>query len=112
MATNPRWAKRTLRNKYRARFRAMNAPCAICGKPIDYEAPSNAKFPLSFVIDEIIPISKATKYGYDSPRQAAEDFSNLQPAHWYCNAIKGNKMNFSIKEPRYKKLINLSDGEW
>ena len=37
--------------------------------------------PMSFVVDEIVPVSK----GGDPL-----DFANTQPAHWICNARKGD----------------------
>ena len=91
---NPRYANGALRRKYRARLKAMGEPCGIChGRlgPIHYEEPSDAAHPLSFVIDEIKPVSKWRQFGYASPRAAAEDWGNLQPAHYFCNAQKGNK---------------------
>lgn len=36
---------------------------------------------MSFVVDEILPVSK----GGDPL-----DFANTQPAHWICNARKGD----------------------
>lgn len=119
MATNPRW-KSGLRRKYRQRYKAMQAPCALCSGrlgPIHYEEPSDAKHPLSFVIDEKIPVSKWREGGYDSPAAAADDFSNTQAAHWVCNARKGSKINYSFNEgfihiqPRQRKPITL-DGDW
>ena len=119
MATNPRW-KSGLRRKYRQRYKAMQAPCALCGGRlgrIHYEEPSDAKHPLSFVIDEIIPISKWREGGYDSPAAAADDFNNTQPAHYICNQAKGNRINFSINNdavhirPVPHRPISL-DGEW
>lgn len=112
--TNPRAANRTLRNKYRARLRSMDAPCGICkGRlgPIHYDEPSDALHPLSFVIDEIKPVSRWKEFGYDSPRAAAEDWSNLQAAHRICNAAKGAKLveEMQIKE---KKRLSVRDGEW
>lgn len=100
----------------------MGAPCGICrgrfGR-IHYEEPSKPQYPLSFVIDEIIPISKYAEYGYKSRRDAAEDWNNLQAAHYCCNAAKSNKINFKIGEPKQaeppgweKPKINISDGEW
>ena len=124
--SNPRYQNGALRRKHRARFKAMQAPCGICrGRlgAIRYEEPSNAQHPLSFVIDEIIPISKWQQAGYNSAREAAEDFNNLQAAHWICNAKKGNKINYELgrtsgnaqaqgaisqKEP--KRI--LLDGKW
>ena len=63
------------------------------------------------VIDEIIPISKATQYGYESARQAAEDFNNLQAAHRICNQLKGNKIHYKPNQ-KQKLIFNKSDGEW
>ena len=107
---NPRYKNGNLRRKYRARFKAMQAPCGICGGrlgPIHYDEPSDAKHPLSFVIDEIKPISRYREYGYDSPADAAKDFNNLQAAHWCCNAAKGNKTTIT------RRIYNTtSDGEW
>ena len=116
MATNPRHANGNLRRKYRARFRAMAAPCGICGGrygPIHYDEPSDARHPLSFVIDEIKPISKWRQFGYDSPEAAAKDWNNLQAAHYCCNAAKSNKLwrsDQSKKTPATSVL--LLDGEW
>lgn len=110
---NPRHANHTLRKKYRARMKAMGCECGICkGKlgPIHYDEPSDAKHPLSFVIDEIIPISRWKEFGYDSPRAAAEDYNNLQAAHYCCNAAKGNKVNVGARE--ISKKIIVADGEW
>ena len=92
---NPRHANGNLRRKHRARFKAMAAPCGICRGalgPIHYDEPSDAKHPLSFVIDEIHPVSRWRKYGYDSPEAAAQDWSNLQAAHYCCNQYKGARV--------------------
>ena len=73
----------------------MDAPCGICGGqlgPIRYDEPSNAQHPLSFVIDEIRPVSRWREFGYDSPKAAAQDWNNLQAAHFCCNAAKGARM--------------------
>lgn len=99
----------------------MDAPCGICkGKlgAIHYDEPSDSKHPLSFVIDEIKPVSKWKMFGYKSARAAAEDWSNLQAAHWCCNATKGDKLGFSIEKnkntpPGEKyKAPYASDGDW
>ena len=122
--TNPRW-KSGRRRKYRQRFKAIEAPCGICkGKlgAIHYDEPSDSKHPLSFVIDEIIPVSKWKEAGYPSPAAAADDFNNLQAAHYICNQMKGNKTNFTLQaktdtaqgQPAHqhsRKKITL-DGKW
>lgn len=110
---NPRYANGALRRKYRARLAAMGGECGICkGRlgPIRYDEPSDAAHPLSFVIDEIRPVSRWRQFGYPSPRAAAEDWANLQPAHWICNAQKGARTGAG--EQIQKKMINLPDGQW
>ena len=110
MATNPRWKNGNLRRKYRARFRAMAAPCGICRGtlgPIHYDEPSDAKHPLSFVIDEVRPVSRWKEFGYNSAAEAAKDWNNLQAAHYCCNASKGNKTKITIRP-----LTTATDGAW
>lgn len=111
MAINPRCSNGNLRRKNRARLRALGLPCHICGRPIDYDAPSDAKHPLSFVIDEVIPVSRWREFGYRSPRAVAEDFNNLAPAHYACNAMKSNKIP-GEGVMRMVSKSNALDGEW
>ena len=106
--SNPRYSNGALRRRHRARFRACGAPCGICrGRlgPIHYDEPSDAQHPLSFVIDEIKPISRWREFGYPSPQAAAQDVDNLQAAHWCCNAAKGDGR-------RRTRPIIILDGEW
>ena len=110
MTGNPRSHNGNLRRKNRARFKAMDAPCGICkGRlgPIHYDEPSDAHHPLSFVIDEILPVSKWRQFGYNSAAEAANDWNNLQAAHYCCNAMKSDKTAFTLTVAR-----NESDGEW
>lgn len=87
--TNPRRANGSARNKLRARVKARGEPCAICGRPIDYSLgmvvdPRTGRtrpHPFSFVLDEIVPVSQ----GGDPL-----DPANVQPAHWVCNARRGD----------------------
>lgn len=53
--------------------------CALCGNPIDMEAP--AKTPMSCEVDHIIPVSRGG---------AAYDIDNLQLTHMKCNRQKSN----------------------
>ena len=90
----------------------MGAECGIChGKlgAIRYDQPSDSKHPLSFVIDEIKPVSKWRVYGYDSPEAVAQDWNNLQAAHYCCNAAKKDRTGVLIvtREGSFQ-----SDGEW
>lgn len=118
---NPRSANGNLRRKYRARFKAMAAPCGICkGKlgPIHYDEPSDAKHPLSFVIDEIWPVSRWKAGGYPNPEAVAKDPGNLQAAHYCCNAAKSDKIGFEVgKKQRTgmrgtRSYPKISDGDW
>lgn len=122
---NPRYHNGALRRKYRARFKAMGASCGICrGRfgPIDYAAPSDAAHPLSFVIDEIRPVSLWRQFGYASPQAAADDWDNLQPAHYACNAAKGNKVSTKLtvgsvngikaENNNVLRNVSISDGDW
>lgn len=87
--TNPRWKNGAARRKIRERWRAIGAPCALCGKPIDYSLgmvtdPRTGRrrpHPMSFVVDEIVPI----RFG-GSPYS----MSNTRPAHWICNSKRGD----------------------
>ena len=115
MATNPRYRNGNLRRKYRARMKAQGCECGICrGRfgPIHYDEPSDAKHPLSFVIDEIKPVAHWKQNGYSSPEAAAQDWGNLQAAHRICNAMKGAKEGFSIGDTSVKKKVIIPDGEW
>ena len=113
VATNPRYKNGNLRRKYRARFRAMGAPCGICGGrlgPIRYDEPSDSKHPLSFVIDEVRPVSKWRQFSYPSPSAAAADWGNLQAAHWICNSVKGNRIG--VEKTKLMTGRSAPDGEW
>lgn len=88
MARNPRRSNGTARDRVRARWRAIGGPCALCGRPIDYDlgmvtTPDGKRrpHPMSFVVDEIIPVSRG-----GSPF----DMENTRPAHWICNARRGD----------------------
>lgn len=118
--TNPRYANGQLRRRNRARLRAMGCECGIChGRfgPIHYDEPSDAQHPLSFVVDEIRPVSRWRQFGYPSARAAAEDWTNLQAAHYFCNAQKGNKTGQNSPKTGKKgakpcRIPQVCDGEW
>jgi hypothetical protein len=67
------------------------------------------------VLDEIRPVSKWKQFGYDSPEQAAQDWDNLQPAHYICNQMKSNKVAGPGQDGGVAdvvKKINIIDGDW
>lgn len=110
---NPRYANGNLRRKHRARLKAQGCECGICkGRlgPIHYDEPSDAQHPLSFVVDEIHPVSRFREFGYSSREEAAQDWNNLQAAHYICNQAKSNRLPH--ERARAEKKVNLSDGSW
>lgn len=114
MSANPRYKNGNLRRKYRARLKARGDECGICrGRlgPIHYDEPSDAQHPLSFVVDEIRPVSKWREFGYASPSAAALDWNNLQAAHYCCNAAKSNKTSVNAVRAAIA-AVNISDGDW
>ena len=111
--TNPRYRNGNLRRKHQARFAAMGAPCGICGGrlgPIRYDEPRDNAHPLSFVIDEIRPVSRFREFGYNSREEAAQDWGNLQAAHRCCNAAKGARVAGEV--PHVGAVRNNPDGCW
>ena len=94
MAHEPRYANGNARRKLRERLRAEGRPCWICkvmGKPgaIDYSL--RFPHPYSFVVDELVPVSKYRLGGYPSAQAAALDYDNLAAAHKCCNEWRSNK---------------------
>lgn len=112
---NPRSANGNLRRKHRARLKAIDGECGICrGRlgPIHYDEPSDSNHPLSFVIDEIRPVSRWREFGYASREAAAQDWNNLQAAHYCCNAMKSNRTPHELGKPQVPSKMNISDGKW
>ena len=97
---NPRQANGNARRKAARRYADINAPCALCKGsrgPIRYDQPRNHMFPLSLVIDEIIPVSRWREFGYESAKACATDVTNWQPAHWICNSQASDKRKRMVK---------------
>lgn len=96
-ARDPRKHSGSRRAKMRRLFAAQGAPCALCGKPIDYSLPHTVIIggrricnDLAFELDEICPVSRWREGGYPSPEACVDDLDNLQPTHRLCNRVKGN----------------------
>ena len=91
----------------------MDAPCSIChgrlGR-IHYEEPSDSKHPLSFVIDETLPVSRWKEFGYESPEAVCKDINNLGAAHYCCNQAKGARTSEEAKK-RIATPIK-TNGDW
>lgn len=100
MANNPRRTNGHRRNQVIRRLRSEGRPCWICvlaGKSgtIDYSL--RYPHPYSFVVDELVPVSKYWLGGYPTPEAAALDYKNLAAAHKVCNEWRGNKTVDEVK---------------
>lgn len=101
MSTPSRYANGHARREVRAWLRAQALPCHICGRPIDYSLPAGD--PMSFEVDEIIPVSKG-----GSPI----DRGNVAPAHRICNERRGNKPVGAGGGPRSQDLKAKQSRAW
>lgn len=90
MAYNPRNANGTQRRRRRAEVKSWGNPCWICDRPIDPTL--KTPHPMSFELDEVIPVSKWREGGYESPEACAADPNNARlSTHRRCNSWRGNK---------------------
>lgn len=65
----------------RAAYAAVNAPCGICGQPIDYSLPMGINEPDALEVDHIKPRK--------THPHLALDRRNCRPSHSRCNRAKG-----------------------
>lgn len=94
---NPRRTYR--RDVLRGRVRAMGEPCHICGLPIDYSLP--ARHPLSYELDEVVPVSKG-----GDPASLA----NCRPAHRCCNQWRSDRGMPAVE--RIRDEVRARFGAW
>ena len=88
----------TVWQKVRKRAIASKDPvCALCGNPIDMEAPAYS--PMACV-DHIIPISRGG---------APYDIDNLQLTHSRCNREKSNRLREDYDDLQSDNLCPLSN---
>ena len=69
----------TQRYRDRAKLRKIQAPCHICGRPIDYDL--RWPDPMCFVADHVEALA----------RGGADRITNKRAAHKVCNERKGTK---------------------
>lgn len=86
---DPRKTNGHARRKLRLRLKAERRPCHICGQPIDYDLPAGD--PMSFEVDELVPVSRYWLGGYATAQQCALDYANVDAAHRICNQRRGNR---------------------
>ena len=92
MTTKSRYANGNARRKVRVWLKDQGRPCHICGGAIDYSLP--AGHPMSFEVDEIVPVSRG-----GSPTDPA----NVAPAHRICNERRGNRPLRKVAAPTTAK---------
>ena len=91
---NPRKSNGSRRRRNRDRMKAEGRGCWICrafGRPdaIDYSLP--AGHPMSFELDELVPVSRYWEGGYPSKEACALDYANNDATHRCCNNWRKNK---------------------
>ncbi len=74
---------------WRARQRVLDRAthCAICKRPLDFDAKPKSSWAPS--VDHIIPVSKTKHLSLSQQRDLAVDPSNLRAVHFGCNASRG-----------------------
>lgn len=70
---------RKFSKQLREEWEAVNAPCYLCGQPINYAQRGTRD---SLEIEHVIPTSKQPELMYDR--------ANLRPAHLSCNRAKSD----------------------
>lgn len=85
---DPRQRNGNARRKLRARLRAEDRPCHICGQPIVYSLPTGD--PWSFEAEELVPVSRG-----GSPY----DYGNVDAAHCICSQRRGNETPGDVARP-------------
>jgi 5-methylcytosine-specific restriction endonuclease McrA len=63
--------------------------CAICGGPLDRDAPPRSRWAPS--VDHVLPVSRTVGLPELVRRQLALDPGNLRPVHVGCNSKRGNR---------------------
>lgn len=72
-----------LRDEFRERSKSANAPCWMCGMPIDYDATADDyKNDDRFELDHFQP--------WSTHPELREDPTNFRPSHAGCNRERGN----------------------
>ena len=62
--------------------------CHLCGYELDFDAPPRTRWSPS--VDHIVPLSLLRGYDRMTQERMAVAPSNLRPAHYGCNARRGN----------------------
>ncbi|MEY8436246.1 HNH endonuclease [Atopobiaceae bacterium 24-176] len=98
MATNPRRANGSARDRLCRRVLAEEDRCWICGQPVDKDLRGTCH-PMAPEVDEIVPVSA----GGDPL-----DRGNVRLAHRICNVRRGNRP----VAPKVTRLACPTSREW
>ena len=74
--------------KVRERVLAGAQVCALCGRPLDWDAPPRSRWAPS--VDHLLPVSRTRHLDPHTRRRLALDPGGLQAVHVGCNAKRGN----------------------
>ena len=98
-----RWE--TIREMAYKRDRAKDAPCWICGRPIDYRAKVNPH------TGEYNPNAWEPDHYFTQEEhpELAYDLANLRPSHARCNRARGQ---LDGTEHAYKRKIGNQSRDW
>lgn len=85
----------TVRRQAFERDRKANAPCALCGKSIDYSLGMSTRGgkdynPEAYEPDHIIPV------GTEKGKLLELDLANIQPTHASCNRSKHDRAGIRL----------------
>jgi 5-methylcytosine-specific restriction endonuclease McrA len=74
---------------WRARQKVLASAkhCALCGEPLDFDAPPRS--PRSPSVDHIIPLAVLRQYPPAERRRLSISSENLRAAHYGCNSSRG-----------------------
>ena len=72
----------------RDRILAGAQSCAICGGPLDWDAPPRSRWSPS--VDHLLPVSRTRDLDESTRQRLALDPAGLVPCHYGCNAKRGN----------------------
>ena len=92
-----RW--KTIRKQALRRDMAANAPCWICGKPIDYTLTGG---PWCWQPDHYLSVREHP--------ELAEDIGNLRPSHARCNNQRGQEERLKRSPRKAKPSGELGEG--
>jgi hypothetical protein len=65
--------------------------CYLCAGELDFDAPPRSRW--APTIDHVLPVSALRNLDSRTARRLAIDPSGLRPAHYGCNAARGNGRN-------------------